>query len=130
VHFLDREEARLAKEPARFKTSDVGIEISDALELARDLAVRNASDLARSRYQRQLDELHQQLRNSQKVVIDVVSAQRAQLERPAGTVISERSGQEGRVTADDEHVLWPFDGEYWRDELGTYRQVSVDKCRK
>jgi hypothetical protein len=27
-------------------------------------------------------------------------------------------------------VLWPFDGEYWRDELGFYRQVVVSKCGK
>jgi hypothetical protein len=25
-----------------------------------------------------------------------------------------------RPSADDEHVLWPFDGEVWRDELGAY----------
>ena len=29
----------------------------------------------------------------------------------------------GVVNPDEEHVLWPFDGEYWRDELGFYRQV-------
>ena len=29
----------------------------------------------------------------------------------------------GVVKPDEEHVLWPFDGEYWRDELGFYRQV-------
>jgi hypothetical protein len=26
--------------------------------------------------------------------------------------------------------MWPFDGEYWRDELGFYRQVVVSKCGK
>jgi hypothetical protein len=25
---------------------------------------------------------------------------------------------------------WPFDGEYWRDELGYYRQVVVNRCPK
>jgi len=27
-------------------------------------------------------------------------------------------------------VLWPFDGEYWRDELGSYQQVVTSKCGK
>lgn len=36
----------------------------------------------------------------------------------------------GRVEADDEHVIWPFNGEYWRDELGYYRQVVHSRCGK
>jgi len=34
----------------------------------------------------------------------------------------------GIVTTDDDHIRWPFDGEYWRDELGTYRQTVVNTC--
>jgi len=30
---------------------------------------------------------------------------------------------------DDEKVVWPFDGEYWRDELGTYELVLARSCR-
>jgi hypothetical protein len=33
-----------------------------------------------------------------------------------------------RVTADEEHYLWPFNGEFWRDELGFYRQQVVSRC--
>ena len=31
------------------------------------------------------------------------------------------------VKPDEEHVIWPFDGEYWRDELGFYRQTITSK---
>jgi hypothetical protein len=34
----------------------------------------------------------------------------------------------GVVKPDEEHILWPFDGEYWRDELGFYRQVVESAC--
>jgi hypothetical protein len=34
----------------------------------------------------------------------------------------------GIVKPDEEHMLWPFDGEYWRDELGFYRQVVESAC--
>jgi hypothetical protein len=27
-------------------------------------------------------------------------------------------------------VLWPFQGEYWRDELGSYRFQLGERCRK
>ena len=32
------------------------------------------------------------------------------------------------VVADEEHVIWPFDGEYWRDEQGAYRALLVNGC--
>ena len=34
----------------------------------------------------------------------------------------------GVVKPDEEHVIWPFNGEYWRDELGYYRQVVESAC--
>ena len=34
------------------------------------------------------------------------------------------------IRADDEHVIWPFIGEYWRDELGYYRVKIANKCQK
>lgn len=29
---------------------------------------------------------------------------------------------------DDEKVIWPFEGEYWRDELGTYELSLAETC--
>ena len=34
-----------------------------------------------------------------------------------------------RPSVDDDEVLWPFEGEYWRDELGTYRYHLGQRCR-
>ena len=34
----------------------------------------------------------------------------------------------GVVKPDEEHVLWVYDGEFWRDELGFYRQVVRSAC--
>ena len=32
------------------------------------------------------------------------------------------------LKADAEHMLWPFEGEFWRDELGYYRQPVASSC--
>jgi hypothetical protein len=32
------------------------------------------------------------------------------------------------VYDDEEHVLWPFDGEYWNDEIGSYRERVSTSC--
>ncbi len=132
VRVLDEEEARFKKAPPSFKNSPVGGDVTDALQFARDLAIRNAGTLARERYQRYLDELAEHLRDASKILIDITAAQRNQLDQQvvSGQLTKEESATYGVVKPDDEHVLWPFDGEYWRDELGFYRQVVVSKCAK
>jgi hypothetical protein len=45
-----------------------------------------------------------------------------------GQVSAAESKTFGDVKPDEEHVIWPFDGEYWRDELGFYRQRVVSAC--
>jgi hypothetical protein len=131
VRVLDEEGDRFKKAPASFQNSPLGGDVKDALQLARDVAVRNAGNLARERYQRTLDELGEHLRNASKILIDITAAQRNQLDQAIAT--GQVSQAESKVLGnaakpDEEHVIWPFDGEYWRDELGFYRQVVVSKC--
>jgi len=130
VKVLDKEAALFKKQPSSFRDSDLGGDITDALDLAKEIAVRNAGTLARDRYQRYLDELNEHLRNAQKIVIDVVNGERGRLEGGVDQLSAKDAETYGVVNPDDEHVLWPFDGEYWRDELGFYRQVVVSKCGK
>ncbi|WP_438020086.1 hypothetical protein WMF18_13900 [Sorangium sp. So ce315] len=132
VRVLDEEAARFKKAPANFRNSPVGGDVTDALEFARSLAVRNAGTLGRERYQRNLDELNEHLRDSAKILIDITAAERNKLDQQvvSGQLSKEDALTYGVVKPDDEHVLWPFDGEYWRDELGFYRQVVTSKCSK
>ena len=130
VRVLDEEDARFKKAPASFRNSPLGGDVTDALNLARELATRNAGTLARERYQRNLDELNEHLRDASKILIDITAAERNKLDNTivTGQLSKEDSLTYGVVKPDDEHVLWPFRGEYWRDELGFYRQVVVSKC--
>jgi len=129
VKVLDEEGARFKAKPASFQTSALGNDVKDSLQLARDLAVRNAGQLARDRYQRNLDELNEHLRNSAKILIDITAAQRNQLDVAiAGGQVTAAESKANIVKPDEEHVIWPFRGEYWRDELGFYRQTITSKC--
>jgi tetratricopeptide (TPR) repeat protein len=130
VKVLDKEAELFKKQPAAFRDSDLGGDVTDALDLAKEIAVRNAGTLGKDRYNRYLDELNEHLRNAQKIVIDVVNAERGRLEGGVDQLSAKDAETYGVVNPDDEHVLWPFDGEYWRDELGFYRQVVVSKCGK
>jgi hypothetical protein len=130
VKLLDEEEKRFRKSPPSFQSSGLGQQVGDSLKLARDLAVRQAGELALSRYRRNVDELNEHLRNGEKILIDVTAAQRNIIDQKltANNVSKAEAKIFGVVKPDEEHVLWPYDGEYWRDELGFYRQVVESAC--
>ena len=130
VRVLDEEMVRFQRSPGAFKTSGLGGQVQDVLKLAREFAVQEAGNLARKRYQRNLDELDEHLRSGEKILIDITAAQRNELDQAiADNQVSKAEAKIfGIVSPDEEHMLWPFDGEYWRDELGFYRQVVESAC--
>ncbi len=129
VHLLEEESARFEKAPASFKDAKVAEVVKDSIHDARELAIRNAGDLARGRYERNLADLNEQLRNGQKILIDITAAQRNTLDQVIqGSQTTVEESKANIVKPDDEHVIWPFNGEYWRDELGFYRQTITSKC--
>ncbi len=130
VRVLDEELVRYGQAPAGFKNSKIGKQVQDVVKFARQQAVKHAGELAMQRYQRNLDELDEHLRNGEKILIDITNALRNKLDErlKGGQVSKAESKIFGVVQPDEEHVLWPFDGEYWRDELGFYRQVVESAC--
>ena len=76
------------------------------------------------------DEIDEHVRNGEKILIDITAAQRNLLDQKlkSGQVSKADSQLYGVVNPDEEHVLWPWDGEFWRDELGFYRQVVLSTC--
>ncbi len=129
VAALDKENGRFKTAPNSFQSSTLGGDVKDALQLARDIAVRNAGQLAKDRYQRNIDELNEHLRDSAKILIDITAAQRNQLDvTMQGGQVTAAESKANIVKPDEEHIIWPFDGEYWRDELGFYRQTITSKC--
>jgi hypothetical protein len=129
VRLLDEEDGRFKKAPSSFKDAKVADLVKDSVHDARELAIRNAGDLARGRYERDLADLNEQLRNGQKILIDITAAQRNQLDQALQqSQVTVEESKANIVKPDDEHVIWPFNGEYWRDELGFYRQTITSKC--
>jgi hypothetical protein len=129
VRLLDEENARFNKAPASFKDSKVADLVKDSIHDSRELAIRNAGDLARTRYERNLSDLNEQLRNGQKIQIDITAAQRNIIDQALQNAqVTAEESKANIVKPDEEHVIWPFNGEYWRDELGFYRQTITSKC--
>src|SRR4029078_322220 len=68
-----------------------------------------------------------------KIEYEILQGQKGALEQE---IIQEQQIIQGpnakraeEIRVDDEHHMWPFTGEYWRDELGYYRVRIGNKCQ-
>lgn len=130
VEFLEAESKHFKEAPPDFRTSSVGAYVEGQIQEARTKGVNRAGALAIQRYQRYVDEMGEHLRNGEKILIDITAAQRNLLDQAIkeGQVSKTEAQLFGIVNPDEEHFMWPFDGEYWRDELGFYRQEVMSAC--
>jgi tetratricopeptide (TPR) repeat protein len=127
---LEKELKMLEKADKAWQTTAVANEVLQQLTLQESLARADAGKLARERIERLMGELREWSRDGLKIRIQV-------LESKAGNVTAEAKGEqitakhrEEPIIVDDEHFMWKFNGEYWKDELGFYRFRIRSKCAK
>ena len=127
---LDKESEKLQKMPAQFVSSAAGERILQDIETAKSVAIDNTGNLARLRYKRLLKELQDFLNQTTRVEIEILKALRGELEVEIATGEESKrlDAEQAKISSDGEHVIWPFRGEYWRDELGYYRQPVTRHC--
>jgi tetratricopeptide (TPR) repeat protein len=130
VDMLNEEETKLKAMPAVFINSAAGIRIQQDINTAKTVAVDNTGNLVRARYERLLAEIHDFLNQGTRVEIEILKALRGELdiEIAAEQEVTGPTIEEQKIKSDAEHQLWPFEGEFWRDELGYYRQPITNRC--
>ncbi|GAC1536769.1 MAG: hypothetical protein NVS3B10_00870 [Polyangiales bacterium] len=134
IRVIKDEQDRLKNSKAPVKGSQLAAELASTLESAANEATAGSGTLARGRFLRAVDDLDEELGNVQTMLIDILAGERGQLEKvgeaKAAAIKQQQTSLKGLgdVKADEEHYLWPFDGEYWRDELGFYRQRVLSIC--
>lgn len=129
VALLDQEDAKLKAEAPQFKSSSLGGRILQDIMVAKAFAVDQTGDLAKGRYSRLIAEMQDLSNQIDTVEIEVLNYVRGQLSQELqAQQIAAGQSKGGHVEVDSEHQIWPFDGEYWRDELGYYRQEVTFKC--
>jgi len=130
VELLNSEEDKLKKMPSAFVNSGAGIRIQQDINTAKTVAIDNTGNLVRARYERLLSEIHDFMNQGTRVEIEILKALRGELdiEISAEQEVTGPTIKEAKISADAEHQLWPFEGEYWRDELGYYRQPITNRC--
>ncbi len=133
VNELDRELQALDKSDPAWKSTAVAGNILQDLTLQKSLAANEAGQLARQRLTRLTREIQELVKQSIKVEYETLNALKGQL--TAGLIgdqanVNPNAKTVNRIVIDDEHYQWPFEGEYWKDELGYYRFKVSNKCEK
>jgi tetratricopeptide (TPR) repeat protein len=94
----------------------------------RELSTEKAGRLARDRMKRVFKDLRHVMAEALKVRFECNNALAGRLSmdlRAAQIKASDKGG----VKLDPEHRRWPFDGEYWKDELGSYYYPIRSYCK-
>jgi tetratricopeptide (TPR) repeat protein len=130
VDELDKELKMLEKADKAWQTTRVASEVLQELTVQKSLAQADAGKLARDRIKRLEDELRELSRDGRKVRIEVLNEKAGQIDaKSRGQKISGDHRPEP-INVDDEHFMWKFNGEYWKDELGYYRFKIRSRCPK
>ena len=130
VDELAKEIAAFDKSDAAWRSTAVAVDVQTELELRKSEAEAQAGKLARARIDRLISELQRLGRDGVKIKIEILNAK-------ANKISTDRKGgpkgfinKDDPIVVDDEHFMWKFNGEYWKDELGYYRFRVRNICPK
>lgn len=134
VDQLDKELDMFDNSEAAWKSTAIANAVYTDLTLQKSLSMNEAGDLARQRVTRLVSELSQLIKRVIKIEYEILQGEKGNLQQE---IVEEqqiktnvKAKEVGNVRVDDEHLLWPFRGEYWRDELGYYRVRLQNKCAR
>jgi len=130
VDELQKELDMLGKSDKAWQTTQIAAEVLAELTLQKSLAEADAGKLAKERINRLIGELQELGRDGIKIKIEILNAQAEGISAKARKENITSDHQEEPIIVDDEHFMWNFNGEYWKDELGYYRFKIRSKCPK
>ncbi|MEM6531890.1 MAG: hypothetical protein AAF654_04670 [Myxococcota bacterium] len=113
-----------------FRQSQMGIELQDELAQLAVNRSKEAGETTRKTFERELYALKDLLGQAIRIKIEVTRSERDAIERRmrGESVDDEIVPAVAQTVVDDERLYWPYEGEYWRDELGNY-ELDFSMCR-
>jgi len=132
VHELDRELKQIQRaDPAWKATAVAGVVLQD-LTLQRSLAQNEAGQMAQRRVKRLSKEIQELIKQGIKVEYETINGLKNKLEASLRNeqIVTKARRDQTHIEPDEEHLFWPFDGQYWRDELGYYKFRIKSHCTR
>ncbi len=121
----------IAERRSEFRDSALGKELVQRLRADRAKLASEAGARARSKLEYERDQLRQLLAQALRIQIEVSRKEREALEGSIakGSQVEVVRNIKYSHAVSDEHLYWPYEGEFWRDELGTYSYTLTKGCK-
>jgi tetratricopeptide (TPR) repeat protein len=116
---------------AEFRQSSLAADVGAKLKAQRSALVDEAGSRARAKLEYERDGLRTLLGQALRIKIEVSRKEREALEGSLakGSQVEVVRDLRYSTAVSDEHLYWPYEGEFWRDELGTYSYTLTKGCR-
>ncbi|XSF00262.1 adventurous gliding motility protein GltC [Pseudomyxococcus flavus] len=113
-----------------FKYSELSKSLLDGLKVQRTALISKAGIMAKGKLETELVALKQLLANGLRIKFETTTKEKEFLEEQlkAGGRTAIVKKYKYSVAVPDDHLYWPYEGEYWRDELGTYQYTMTKGC--
>jgi hypothetical protein len=127
---LEAEIDSLDRRPDNFKYSGLSKNLLEDLKKQREALIKKAGVMAKGKLESELAELKKLLANGLRIKFETTTKEKEFLEeqlKAGGQAEIVRKYKYSVAVADDQ-LYWPYEGEYWRDELGTFQYTLTKGC--
>jgi hypothetical protein len=114
-----------------FRESPLAKVLLERLAHEKTQLVTEAGLRARGKLEYERDQLRAMLAQALRIQIEISRQEREALEGSlaAGSQVEVVKDLRWTHAVSDEHLYWPYEGEFWRDELGTYSYTLTKGCK-
>jgi hypothetical protein len=127
---LEAEIDSISKRSDSFRYSEMAKTLLAGLKAQREMLVKKAGTMAKGKLETELAELKKLLTNGLRIKFETTGKEKEFLEEQlrAGGKQDVVKNYRYSVAVSDDQLYWPYEGEYWRDELGTYQYTLTKGC--
>ncbi|NNC21941.1 adventurous gliding motility protein GltC [Corallococcus exiguus] len=113
-----------------FKYSELTKQLLEELKVQRTSLISKAGIMAKGKLETELGALKLLLANGLRIKFETTTKEKEFLEEQlkAGGRTAIVKKYKYSVAVADDQLYWPYEGEYWRDELGTYQYTMTKGC--
>ena len=128
---LEAELDSIGNKADTFKYSNLSKRLIEELKVQRTELVKRAGLMAKGKLEFELGALKDLLAKGLRIKFETETKEKefleGQLSAEGGSMPQVVPYKYSRAVSDSE-LYWPYEGEYWRDELGTYRYTLTKGC--
>jgi len=127
---LESEVDSVGKRGDTFRYSELAKNLLEGLRGERQGLAKRAGIMAKGKLETELAELKRLLTNGLRIKFETTTKEKEFLEDQLRAGGRQEIIKKYRysVSVSDEQLYWPYEGEYWRDELGTYQYTLTKGC--